>query len=114
MTALRGAFLLVVVAVGLALAGPAGAQTYTGGNVPNVGRTDAGPVVVQPVRSGAPTPKPAHVFAPAGGRTAAAQGFAPVRVALTGADVMGLVGLGLAMVVVGAGAVRGSRRLPAA
>ncbi len=87
---------LVFVALTLVLASPAEAQqTYTGGSVPNAGSVDTG----GEVSSSDP-----------GGRTAVAQSRAPVRLALTGGDVVGLVLIGVVLVGLGAGVVTASRR----
>jgi len=109
MIALRMFAAAVLVALGLSLAAPASAQSYTGGNVPAVGANDAGPVVVIPV---VVTPEGAEGGG-AGISTGAvpAQGSASERLALTGSDVAGLAAIGIVLVALGAGAVRSSRRL---
>jgi hypothetical protein len=105
MTARRFALVVLTLAFGLGLAAPAGAQTYVGGNVPTVGATDTGLPLVTPVVAGG------QGLGAGGVRSAAADTprSAPVGLALTGGDVLGLIAIGLALVALGAGVARGSR-----
>jgi hypothetical protein len=80
----------------LILAGPAGAQTYTGGVPPLAGSSDPGAVVVAP--------------AVAAQGAESRSGNAPVRLALTGGDIFGLVAMGVVLVTLGTLAVRAGRR----
>jgi hypothetical protein len=105
MTARRFALVMLTLAFGLGLAAPAAAQTYVGGNVPTVGATDSGPALVTPVVAGGQGLGVGSV------RNAATNTprSAPVGLALTGGDVLGLVAIGLVLVALGAGVARGSR-----
>ena len=103
MTARRTGFgwFLLLLATGwlaLTLSGPAGAQmqTYTGVDPPVAATSDPGAVVVAP--------------AVAAQVAESRSGNAPIRLAMTGGDIFGLVALGVVLLAVGTLAVRAGRR----
>lgn len=94
-------FAIVVLVVVLGLAPKADAQTYVGVPPPAVGGSDSGAAVL-PVQLRAPDAAPSRPVVP--------EVEPASTLALTGADVVGLIALGAAALIVGMALVRTGRR----